>query len=995
MEGKRELRRSPRLNKSPKRRRNSLLPPPTKSILKKSEDTTNFDILQDENTTTTNVLGSLWESNTTIFTRNFDESEITENYDGQKRRKSLGRRVSFASKARVRLFDKDEATENQEPELDKSNSLNGNKDEASEFMLSIPTPSPNDSMIENVESSSSTTNQSEEDGKGKYAESTEKKIMISNDSQSTSQNMSQAQNSNTQMICQNNTVLGPVNDQKSFKDHDDTFASKDMSLVSMIGPTSIGRHDTTSTSVCPCDMTLVSMVNQSPSGNHEITNTSVDAQDMTLASMVGLPPSENCHTSMNVQDTTRISMANQPSSENGTSMNVRDMTLASIVGVSPSENCHTSMNVQDTTRISMVNQPSSENCTSMDVRDMTLASMVGVSPSENCHTSMNVQDTTRISMVNQPSSENCTSMDVRDMTLASMVGVSPSENCHTSMNVQDTTRISMVNQPPSENCTSIGVRDMTLTSMVGVSPSENCTSMDLRDMTIASMVDMSPSGNNTLINVKEMTLASLADQSPPKSMGDKNMTPTSMINRSPSESMGDKLTPIINQSPSKSMEFKNLTPTSMVSRSPSDFKDMTLASMVDMSSAEIHKITSTPIDVNDITTADHSIISSEDMSLVSEENVYYNDKRTIFQGLDTNLQPSERRETTLFDVTDASLINEANVKLCDGTTAMLCDENITDIMINETINTGDLNIKEYQKSDFADTEEMKFMKAMIEEQNQQIEFFEAELEGINKETQSLREMRDYLIKEKAEIEQKIRDAKRLVEGTQCYTEKDLNEVQEQYRILIDKHKWFPKKLSEELVHLVYDETVQVKIDTRDPCKRDDTNIPFVEVSLDLNDDMKYDEKLYYQAIFGGIQKFALNYKGTIEIAACSRIVKPIATYWRNSKQLYRDYRVLRFKLPTEIIDSQIINNEKSIIMMIRVNFFNYKAKTNFYIKFLFRWEDVISYPNISNLLWEIEVIYGKINNPFIKETLNKHLSSNVLGCIRDSCVVIQKNGFVF
>lgn len=46
------------------------------------------------------------------------------------------------------------------------------------------------------------------------------------------------------------------------------------------------------------------------------------------------------------------------------------------------------------------------------------------------------------------------------------------------------------------------------------------------------------------------------------------------------------------------------------------------------------------------------------------------------------------------------------------------------------------------------------------------------------------------------------------------------------------------------MHLVYDETVQIKIDTRDPCKRDDTNIPFVEVSLDLNDNMKYDEKLY-------------------------------------------------------------------------------------------------------------------------------------------------------
>src|SRR5437764_7536666 len=62
---------------------------PTKSILKKSDDTINFNILQDENTTT-NVLGSLWENDTT---RNFDEMEITENGDRQKRRKSTGRRV--------------------------------------------------------------------------------------------------------------------------------------------------------------------------------------------------------------------------------------------------------------------------------------------------------------------------------------------------------------------------------------------------------------------------------------------------------------------------------------------------------------------------------------------------------------------------------------------------------------------------------------------------------------------------------------------------------------------------------------------------------------------------------------------------------------------------------------------------------------------------------------------------------------------------------------
>jgi hypothetical protein len=58
----------------------------------------------------------------------------------------------------ISLFDKDEATEKQPSEPNKPNPLNnGNRDEASDFMLAIPTPSPNDSMIENAESSSSTS----------------------------------------------------------------------------------------------------------------------------------------------------------------------------------------------------------------------------------------------------------------------------------------------------------------------------------------------------------------------------------------------------------------------------------------------------------------------------------------------------------------------------------------------------------------------------------------------------------------------------------------------------------------------------------------------------------------------------------------------------------------------------------------------------------------------------------------------------------------------
>jgi hypothetical protein len=75
-----------------------------------------------------------------------------------------------------------------------------------------------------------------------------------------------------------------------------------------------------------------------------------------------------------------------------------------------------------------------------------------------------------------------------------------------------------------------------------------------------------------------------------------------------------------------------------------------------------------------------------------------------------------------------------------------------DIMTNESINTRNLNIEEYQKSD-TESEEARFVKAMIEKQNQQIKLFETELESINKEMQSPSEKHDYLIKEKEEIEQ--------------------------------------------------------------------------------------------------------------------------------------------------------------------------------------------------------------------------------------------------
>ncbi|CAG8475826.1 14774_t:CDS:2 [Acaulospora colombiana] len=133
-------RRSPRIAA----KRNSLALQPARSCLRKNDDTTtNFDLLQEDNT---NLLGIACDSTATFTLRNFDDTGTLD--ENGRRRKSLGRRVSFAATAHVRLFDKDEAADDAPATSKKSEPQN--EKPTTEFMLALPaTPSPNNSLISN------------------------------------------------------------------------------------------------------------------------------------------------------------------------------------------------------------------------------------------------------------------------------------------------------------------------------------------------------------------------------------------------------------------------------------------------------------------------------------------------------------------------------------------------------------------------------------------------------------------------------------------------------------------------------------------------------------------------------------------------------------------------------------------------------------------------------------------------------------------------------
>ena len=197
-------------------------------------------------------------------------------------------------------------------------------------MLTISTPSPNDSMLENAETSSSTS---------RYA------IF---------------ENYNTLSVIFNAHYYSLYIRTQSETDENDKSVEhvKDMTLASMVGLSPTENHEITRTSTGFGDMTLASMVDQNVDSLHK-TDVFLMPEDENLVDMdiVTNETNENYIEDLNIKECQNSETIDPEPEEQ--QIYVKDMTLASVIGPSPS--------------------PSKNHeviCTSMDFRDMTLASMV-------------------------------------------------------------------------------------------------------------------------------------------------------------------------------------------------------------------------------------------------------------------------------------------------------------------------------------------------------------------------------------------------------------------------------------------------------------------------------------------------------------------------------------------------------------------------------------------------------------------------------------------
>ncbi|CAG8671048.1 20918_t:CDS:2 [Cetraspora pellucida] len=303
---------------------------------------------------------------------------------------------------------------------------------------------------------------------------------------------------------------------------------------------------------------------------------------------------------------------------------------------------------------------------------------------------------------------------------------------------------------------------------------------------------------------------------------------------------------------------------------------------------------------------DMSLDGEEDMSLV----------------IGQSSMSSETPNDTLFNVPDVSLIENEKMPLVEGVTTTFADEE------------DDMDIDEdYIPTPDVTSEELRIMKEAIEEQSAQIQIFEAERDNLIKELRNLQSQRTKLQNEKTELNKGIDEAKRLAHENKCFTEEDRIRYRDQYENLIAAHLWRPVKLSDEFTYMIYDNSLEVKINLKPVSGQGESITSIIDVSLIANDKMNTEDKQYYQLMLCGIHEFIMqNINGPIQIAEISRILKDIVSYWQKVKKLYREIFVLSFRFPTELIASNDDN-----------------AKL-----------DVLSYPMLENIEWRLDHSYGDI-----------------------------------
>ncbi|CAG8546308.1 7869_t:CDS:10 [Ambispora gerdemannii] len=282
-----------------------------------------------------------------------------------------------------------------------------------------------------------------------------------------------------------------------------------------------------------------------------------------------------------------------------------------------------------------------------------------------------------------------------------------------------------------------------------------------------------------------------------------------------------------------------------------------------------------------------------------------------------------------------------------------------------------------------DQEQLMNMVEAVEEQNTQISKFQNDLKRVIADRDIIQQKINDLKIEMERSREKIEKAKYTVNEDKIYTKEDIKKARDYYYRLQEQYSWRPLTISPQTIEMVYDNHLYVRLDMEsiiwneeggemmDEQKGNESGnheeSVVLELRLESQGIKKSRELEYYEIILRCLQSTTPKYSSQIKVGKIREIFRGISAFWKKAKLFYPEIELLKRKFATEILAIRDENTEQ-ISLCLRSSFFI--KPTKFFLNFVFKYQDILSLPELHQLRWKLELEYGDFNDEIQVEISN-------------------------
>ncbi|CAG8446416.1 3360_t:CDS:10 [Ambispora leptoticha] len=305
-----------------------------------------------------------------------------------------------------------------------------------------------------------------------------------------------------------------------------------------------------------------------------------------------------------------------------------------------------------------------------------------------------------------------------------------------------------------------------------------------------------------------------------------------------------------------------------------------------------------------------------------------------------------------------------------------------------------------------DQEQLMNMVDAVEEQNTQISKFQNDLKRVIADRDAIQQKINNLKIEMKRSLESIEKAKYTIDENKVYTKEDIKKARDDYYRLQEQYSWRPITISPQIIEMIYDNHLYVRLDMESIIRneeekeimgeqkknelRNHEDLVALELRLESQGIKKSRELEYYEIIVRCLQSTIPKYSSQIKVEKIHEILQGISVFWKKAKLLYLEVESLKRKFTTEILAIRDENTEKTSLCL-RSSFLI--KPTKFFLNFVFKYQDILSFPELRQLQWEFELGYGSFNDEIqveISNAIRHKFESGGPKALREACDDVLK-----